>query len=151
MRFFFYGTLLDPDVRDAVLGRPIGVCRPAHLDGWRCVFVDGDTYPVIVPRPGGRVEGVLTPPLDLSAVRLLRTYEGTGYVEKRLPVIEAEGPAIQALAFVPRLRDSASDRPWCLAAWQARHKRTSIVRHGLARAATRGRGGRASGDPPAHT
>jgi len=49
-RFFFYGTLMDPSVRRAVLGRPVERSRlqRAVLPGFRRVFRRGATYPVLV-------------------------------------------------------------------------------------------------------
>jgi hypothetical protein len=60
LRFFFYGTLIDADVRRLVLGRlaPDEV-EPATLSGWRRVKLAGVTYPGIVPDAKGWVEGVL--------------------------------------------------------------------------------------------
>ncbi|MBL8834369.1 MAG: gamma-glutamylcyclotransferase, partial [Rhodospirillales bacterium] len=50
MRFFFYGTLIDPDVRRAVLGRlaPASV-EPATLKGWRRFSAKGVTFPIARP------------------------------------------------------------------------------------------------------
>ena len=46
MRFFFYGTLMDADIRRAVLGvRALAPAERATLDGWRRVKKAGVSYP----------------------------------------------------------------------------------------------------------
>ena len=45
MRFFFYGTLMDEDVRRAVLGvRSLAPTERATLEGWRRVKMAGDVF-----------------------------------------------------------------------------------------------------------
>ncbi|CAN0557895.1 unnamed protein product, partial [Laminaria digitata] len=49
--FFFYGTLIDADVRAAVLGSftESETVLPDRLPGWRRAGLRGRRYPVIVP------------------------------------------------------------------------------------------------------
>ena len=58
--YFFYGTLIDKDVRAVVLGRAAEDVTTIEdtLPGWRRVFMAGKTYPVVVPSPGHTVDGV---------------------------------------------------------------------------------------------
>ncbi|MET4699177.1 hypothetical protein ABIE65_002207 [Constrictibacter sp. MBR-5] len=138
MRFFFYGTLLDPDVRRAVLGTATEAGMPAALDGWRRVFVRGDCYPVIRPARGSTVDGMVFAGVNLEGARLLRQYEGPSYRERRLTVRGADGGIVSAAVFVPKDAGVATGGPWTLASWRVRHKRPYLRRDGLV-AAARGR------------
>jgi len=130
LRFFFYGTLLDPDIRRTVLGVEDAPCAPALLADWRRVFVRGDTYPVLVRRMGETMDGLLSPDLTADAVRKLRAYEGPSYRERALSV-EAAGQWVTATVFVPKDPGVATGRAWHLSLWQKRHKPTYLHRHGL--------------------
>lgn len=127
MRFFFYGTLIDPDVRRLVLGARAAAAlqlRAGALHGWTRRAVQGASYPVILPRAGACVDGILAAGLDDGACRRLMTYEGPDYVLARLQVACADGRTRDAHVFVPRpggqLKPSVAG--WEYAAWSAREK-----------------------------
>lgn len=124
MRAFFYGTLLDPDVRDAVLGpksRQVTV-TPARLAGWRRRRARGKSYPIILEAAGEQVPGVVTSALEADAVARLTRYEGPGYaLYDCRPVLE-DGAAVAAQVFRPTAKLLAEDNEWDLAAWQAKEK-----------------------------
>lgn len=128
MRFFFYGTLIDPDVRRAVLGaRAAGAIdvREASLEGWERRAVRGETYPVILRRAGGRVDGLLASGLGAPQRRRLVAYEGDGYDLLPVSVSLADGRARMALVFAPTpggaLKPASSG--WDYARWLSLDKR----------------------------
>lgn len=125
MRFFFYGTLMDADIRVAVLGRPAGSrpVEPATLAGYRRVVMRGATYPVAIADPAGRIEGCLMRGLDRAAAGRLSVFEGDDYVPVMRDVITASGRAVSCCVFVAGRRARPSAAAWDLAAWQRRHKR----------------------------
>ena len=130
MRFFFYGTLIDDDVRALVLGSSAdgaAVCA-ATLAGWSVVRVQGKTYPVIARRRG-TADGVLTGELDDSAFERLVRYEGPEYEAAALDVTVTEtGEAVRAAVFVPSDQCRMSVSPWRFEDWQRRHKREFLAR-----------------------
>lgn len=130
MRFFFYGTLLDAVVRRRVLGPHLGAVTlsPGVLEGWRRVYVRGRTYPVVVSVPGGRVEGLLAQGLPPAAVRLVRRFESDEYGEAALPVVAAQGHAVEARVFVARHPALATDRPWTPEHWCRLHRAAFLAR-----------------------
>ena len=136
MRFFFYGTLLDEDLRVAVLGRlaPLAVDK-ATLHGWRRVTAPGASYPVIFPRQGGRVVGVVARGLDRRAAALLDAYEGDdAYARRPIEVTLPGGRRVEAQIYAPADgRFKRGRRPWSLAAWRRLHKRAFIDRLSAAR------------------
>ncbi|TAN47303.1 MAG: gamma-glutamylcyclotransferase, partial [Rhodospirillales bacterium] len=77
-RLFFYGTLMDDDVRKAIVGRPVDVAA-ASLQGYRRVPVAGRTYPMLVPCQGQCIEGLLADGIDARELKRLIRYEGPEY------------------------------------------------------------------------
>jgi hypothetical protein len=130
MRFFFYGTLLDPDVMSLVIGRrlPPSAFMPAILPGHSRRRAKGMTYPVVVRDPADEVRGVVVGGLTPRDVARLAAYEGPGYRIARLRVRLA-GALAMVSVFEPlasRLQPSAS--PWNYALWKSRHKRSFVGR-----------------------
>ena len=130
MCFFFYGTLLDAEVRDCVLGPHQGAVTltPAILEGWQRVYVRGRSYPVVTPARGDRVEGLLARSLTPRAARLVRLFESDEYNEVILPVVTEDGAVIEARLFVARHRSLATTRPWRPEPWRQRHRAAFLKR-----------------------
>jgi Gamma-glutamyl cyclotransferase, AIG2-like len=131
VRFFFYGTLVDPDVRRAVLGpyAPRSV-EPASLSGWRRVPVRGKTYPVIVADPAATVDGVLARGLNAAARRRLEHYEGDDlYAVADVEVALTDRlRLVPARVFVAKAAGIHRGRgTWTIATWRRRHKRRFLL------------------------
>jgi hypothetical protein len=121
MRYFFYGSLTDPDVLAVVLGRPRIDGVPAVLRGWRRWRVSGACYPLISPAPGGCVEGVVLDASPAEAHRLA-WYEGEDYDLRELRPTLASGEAVPALVFLPKPALAQADEPWDPSLWRREHK-----------------------------
>lgn len=125
MRFFFYGTLLDPDVLSHVTGRAPEDCRlvPAVLRGFRRVYAKGASYPILVARRGAETRGAVLADVSPAEAARLSAYEGTGYVlGRRLVAVEGEGRRIAAV-YEPRPgRIEASDAAWEFEEWRRLHR-----------------------------
>ncbi len=131
MRFFFYGTLIDADVRRAVLGlhAPRQV-EPASLRGWRRVPLRDKTYPVLVADADSSVDGVLVRGLNVAARRRLERYEGPHlYTLAELDVLpEGRSRPVSALVFVAKATGARHDAgTWDLETWQRRDKRRFLL------------------------
>lgn len=128
MRFFFYGTLLDVDLRRVL-------CGPA-ADGWAmapAVLADhrrgrspGRTYPFLLPAAGQTVDGMTATGLGTRDAAILTLYEGSGYRTACLLPMGADGP-VEAWTFLPR-RPVSARLPWSLEAWTGAHKAASLQR-----------------------
>lgn len=140
MDFFFYGTLLDPDIRRLVLGPGGDILRlePAWLRGFERVAAGNASTPLLVPRRGALVEGVLARGIDRRLAGRLCHYEGSGYrlVPRRVRL--KEGQQVPALVFLGAGRIRARRVPWRFAEWQRRHKRAFLRPTALWMAAYRG-------------
>jgi hypothetical protein len=129
VRFFFYGTLIDADVRRLVLGghAPAAV-EQATLKGWRCVPLADVTYPTIVRDGNGSVPGVLARGLSDAARQALVRYEGEEYDLLEVEVSAASGKTLPALIFAMKPGEGKSaPGVWDLALWQRRHKRRFLA------------------------
>ena len=129
-QFFFYGTLLDPDVMALVVGRRLApsAFAPAILAGHARRRAKGMTYPIVVRAPSEEVHGAVVGGLTTQDVARLAAYEGPGYRIARLKVRVA-GVLTTVSVFEPvamRLQPSAS--PWDYALWKGRHKRPFVAR-----------------------
>jgi hypothetical protein len=128
--FFFYGTLLDPDVMALVIGRrlPPSVFVPAILPGHSRRRAKGATYPIVVRNVGDRVQGVVVGGLTSRDVARLAAYEGPGYRIAQLKVrVGGEIAAVSVFEpIVARLQPSTS--PWDFALWKGRYKRPFVGR-----------------------
>jgi len=121
---FFFGTLMDPDVLALVLGHSLASVRiePASVRGLRRVHVAGRSYPMLLPHPGGRVEGHLVGGLtELDRARLAY-YEGWEYDVGPVTVTDAAGRTVSALMYVCPPQIEAENRVWRLDHWQSVHK-----------------------------
>lgn len=95
---FSYGTLRDPDIQLAVIGRVIPG-EPALLPDYRkAVLRVGDRdYPAVVPAPGDSVAGVV---LGVSPEELARmdAYETDAYTRVRVRLEKGR----EAWVYVPK-------------------------------------------------
>jgi hypothetical protein len=124
MKYFFYGTLLDPKVLASVLGRriPPAYCEAAVLPGHRTVCRRGATYPVLVADAAAMTAGRLVSRLSAADARRLAVFEGSGYGCVVVDVALAGRGSAAARAFLPRAAILASNRPWRLAEWRRRQR-----------------------------
>jgi len=120
---FVYGTLSDPQLMAAAVGRRIeprnvlGAVAP----GFRAVFYPQRSYPALVRAPGGRAEGLLILGLSPFERDVLDVFEGPEYRRGIVPVL-VDAELHEADAYLPVVRVAPDAPGWSLAAWQARHK-----------------------------
>ena len=123
-RFFFYGTLLDEDVRRATLGRepaPADIVA-VRLAGHRVARAVGRAYPVLAPEAGSVAAGVMVCGIREGEAARLFHYEDSGYDAVELPVVDGRGRTRLAWVFMPGRSLAAMADSWSFAEWQAHHK-----------------------------
>jgi Gamma-glutamyl cyclotransferase, AIG2-like len=103
MRFFFYGTLIDPEILRSVLQRSVDPIRrrKAVLKGYRRVYRRGASYPIIIADTTAQVEGVVVSELTNRDIMLLTMYEGQEYEIRELPVSCSGTGLLRAKVFYP--------------------------------------------------
>jgi hypothetical protein len=130
MRFFFYGTLIDPEILRAVLQRSIDPIRrrKAVLKGYRRVYRRGASYPVIIADATARVQGIVVSALTTRDVALLTLYEGQEYEIREHPVSCASIGVVRAKVFFPGPECEVSSESWTPEEWNRRFRQT-FIRH----------------------
>ena len=116
---FVYGTLRDPELLGAVLGRPaIGLAAAAP--GVAVVHYPGRIYPALVRRPGAAAAGLVLTDLTAFELDLLDAFEGDEYRREIVPVMVGE-ELHEAFVYLPAA--PIKNQPeWSLDAWQEEHK-----------------------------
>jgi len=127
---FVYGTLRDPDLAAAVLGRalPVSTVHHARAPGWRAVHYPKRVYPALVRAPGAAADGLLITGLTPFERDLLDAYEGEEY--RRGPIatmLVDESELHEADAYLPAIAIPPDAHDWSLSRWQAEHKARAIV------------------------
>lgn len=124
MRLFFYGTMLDPEVRRIVLGDGVErlTIRPAVLVGYRRVRAKDGDDPVLVRRTAGRVHGALVEGLRPDDLHRIAHFEGPDYAPRRATVIDKADRRVCVWVMISRGARQASGEAWDLRRWQIRAK-----------------------------
>ena len=124
-RYFFFGTLMDRDVLQLVLGRPVaaGALAPASLAGFRRVRILRDSFPILVAEPGASVGGVVFETATAEEDARIVFFEDYDYDLAPCRPVLADGRAVDAVFCGAEDGVLASDEPWDLARWAIRHKR----------------------------
>jgi hypothetical protein len=127
---FAYGTLRDPDLLAAVLGRPLrlGTLYPARAPGFRAVHYPGRIYPALVRSPGSAADGLLITGLTPFERDLLDAYEGDEYRRAPIAAMLVDEPELhEADAYLPVIEVPTDAHEWSLSRWQVEHKPRVLV------------------------
>lgn len=125
---FFYGTLMDADLRQLVAGRRIETV-PAWLSGFRRTPVAGRDYPMLTAAPDHVIEGAYAALIDRVSRDRLNRYEGRQYRMGSVTVVLSDGLPRKAGAFMTlpgMLGDWRKD--WDFEAWRNKSKKKLISR-----------------------
>jgi hypothetical protein len=130
MRYFFYGTLLDPDVMTLVIGRrlPPGRYVAATLPGYARRRAKGASYPIVLRDRRGEVQGAVVGGLSMRDVARLAAYEGPRYrIASRKVRIKDAFASVSVFEPVEE-RFEPVEGEWHLEVWQRRDKRRFVDR-----------------------
>jgi hypothetical protein len=118
MRLFFFGSLMDLELLALVIGRPVDglATAAAVLHGFARRRAVGESFPVIVPHPGGWVDGLLVDGLTAADLDRIQFFEGSDYALHPF-VVECAEERIDVHVFLPTVRLEAEPSAWDLAAW----------------------------------
>ncbi len=124
MRFFFFGSLMDRDVAELVLGRRVdpGALRVGLLHGYERRVVAEETYPALAPRAGGKVAGLVLDEVDSADLARMQFLESDEFVPAPCEIELASGDYISAHTFVAREVLKYTDQPWDFTRWQREDK-----------------------------
>ena len=124
MRYFFFGTLLDAELRAVVLGRelPESALGLAFLRDHARYCVAGEAFPLLVAEPGARVDGVLAEGIGPAEAARIAWYESDEYEIRETAVQTADGQATEAFCCLAGAAARHDGIAWDFAHWQ-RHDR----------------------------
>jgi gamma-glutamylcyclotransferase (GGCT)/AIG2-like uncharacterized protein YtfP len=117
MRLFAYGTLMWPEVLEAVIGRQLDG-SPATLSGYLRLRVKGEHFPAVIPSEQDDVEGVLYENLCAEDFRLLDRFEGEEYDRKGVRIEDMDA---QVYVLAARWHHLAEQQPWYASEMQPEH------------------------------
>jgi len=128
--FFFYGTLVDADVRQLVLGRPVpdAAVQPATLQEFQRYSVLDQPYPAAVPQPGSAIDGVVMPGASLVDAAKLTCFEGSDYEAelRRIAMAGVTGAGGEnerdVWVYIASERVPRGGPGWSIDDWRSRHK-----------------------------
>jgi len=117
---FFFGTLMDLDVLAYLLERPVDLddLEAATITGFRRVAATGACYPVLVPEPGGTVEGRLLRRATARDIARINHYESEEYLAELRSVTAGAGREVAAWLYLGLDGLVSGDQPWSLEDWQ---------------------------------
>lgn len=122
INLFTYGTLLIPEVMQAVTGRkfPSG---DAVLNGYCRYSIKNRVYPAVIARAGASVHGRIYSELDRHTLEILDEFEGIIYTRCTCEVIINRDRFVDAQAYVisEAHRHMMSDAPWSLDEFMRNH------------------------------
>ncbi|MCZ7644986.1 MAG: gamma-glutamylcyclotransferase [Planctomycetota bacterium] len=116
---FAYGTLMFPDLLEAVVGRKIDA-QPAELHDYARAILRGRTYPALAEFAGATTRGMLLRGIDAKTWRKLDAYEGPEYVRAALEVWTSDGESQHAQVYLlkPEHRGMLTAEPWDPESWR---------------------------------
>lgn len=121
--FFFYGSLMDKELLEAVLGREADrlTIAPGWLTGYVAEIAERYSFPTLVETRSGRVHGIIVKNLTAADVERIAYFEDTEYASVTVDVTTAAGD-IAAQTYMATQTLKSSGKPWDFEAWQRKDK-----------------------------
>lgn len=113
MKLFVYGSLMNPEVLEAILGTSFPL-KGARLKNFKRVKVKGASFPAIFPKKGSAVDGMLIEDLSEQYLTLLDDFEGDYYQRESVSVVTSDKSQqlCQVYIFKSKFSELLSDHDW---------------------------------------
>jgi len=123
MNWFFYGSLMDQEVLEIVVGRTVleSEMTIAELPGYRRVTVANETYPALAQTPGKVIEGILIESLDATEALRVMYFEGEEYKPEEVQLQLKNQKPVSAFCFLPAPDLETTDLVWDFGEWRKEH------------------------------
>ncbi|WP_085904268.1 gamma-glutamylcyclotransferase family protein [Kiloniella majae] len=120
---FFFGSLMDQDVLEIVLGRSVDMqnFKQGFLMGYQCEREAKESYPVLIPSPGKQADVLIAETLSLKDIDRILFYE-TGEYDLVRFILQENETEITALGFATGEGIASSGQRWHLHVWQKKDK-----------------------------
>lgn len=121
--FFFYGSLMDLELLEAVLGRAPDHLSftPGWLAGYAAETAAGYSFPTLVEDRAARTDGLLTHGLSDDDVARIAYFEDTEYAPTVLDIATAESD-VAAQVFMATTALKSTGELWSFEHWRRNHK-----------------------------
>lgn len=121
--FFFYGSLMDLELLEAVLGRAPDHLSftPGWLAGYAAETAAGYSFPTLVEDRAARTDGLLTHGLSDDDVARIAYFEDTEYAPTVLDIATAESD-VAAQVFMATTALKSTGELWSFERWRRNHK-----------------------------
>jgi hypothetical protein len=121
--FFFYGSLMDLELLEAVLGRKAHdlTLSPGWLKGYVAETAARYSFPTLVENHTGRVDGILAQGLTEADVERIAYFEDEEYTTIIADISTAESD-VAAHVYVATKRLKSSGTPWNFDDWRKHDK-----------------------------
>lgn len=128
--FFFFGTLMDPEVLRLVVGRTIPKrnIKGAEIDDYRRVFVQGRDFPILTPSLKSSVAGILVENLEQRDIARIDEFEDNGYCRTRCDIKMGDGTARNAWVYLATQSLIASEQEWIFEDWLRDYRSSFLAR-----------------------
>ena len=95
---FFYGTLMCPEVYEAITGKPLEA-ESATLSHFKIYSLQNRVYPGIIPSQDSEVKGLVTI-ADQETLDRLDYFEGEEYTRTLVEVIDTKKQLMKAWTYI---------------------------------------------------
>jgi hypothetical protein len=121
--FFFYGSLMDEELLEAVLGRPVThlTFATGWLDGYVAETAHGYSFPTLIERRGERVDGIVAQGLTQADIDRIAYFEDTEYAPVVVDVSTARSD-VAAQVYMATASLKATGERWAFDKWKKEHK-----------------------------
>jgi hypothetical protein len=121
--FFFYGSLMDVELLEAVLGRRADglSLTPGWLSGYVAEIAERYSFPLLVEGRANRAHGVVVKGLSAADVERIAYFEDTEYAVVAIDVATAAGD-VSARTYMATATLKSSGKRWDFDAWRKRDK-----------------------------
>lgn len=127
MPLFVYGTLRHPPLLDLIAGAPVSY-RTAKLPDYVVERVENSDLPMIMPRSGGVVDGLLLENLTAEQESFLDAYEVPfGYTRAPAVAVRDDGTQINVDIYLPPQEQLSDGTPWSLDNWVAADGQVTVL------------------------
>ena len=114
---FTYGSLMFPEVWGRVV-RGAYKAAPATLHGYARFAIVGETYPGMIERPGGSVQGIVYFDVDAGDLAALDAFEGADYRRALVDAVMEDSVSAPVATYLYLPATRLSPRPWLPEAFQ---------------------------------
>jgi len=121
---FLYGTMLDMEILELVLGRSVSAneLMAARLEGFRRVKVPDESYPVLAAANGSEIVGAVISKLSESDWDRIIFFENVEYEHRECVVELDDSTELIAVLYSDGVMIPGADDEWTLEWWQEVHK-----------------------------